>query len=64
MNELKIEFSNESYAYFKTDANTASDAFDHFYYVCGNVGIDISNMIVTEVVLRDEDYNEIDEMEV
>jgi len=62
MNELKIEFSNESYLYFKTNKRYASSAFEEFVETCENAGINLDNMIVTEVVLRDDELNDIDEM--
>ena len=64
MNELKIEFSNESYLYYKTTMKTAATAFDEWEQLCDRMRMDVCNMIVTEVVLRDEEFNDIDKMEV
>jgi len=64
MNELKIEFSNESFLYFKTNKRYASSAFEEFVEACENAGINLDNMIITELVLRDDEYNDIDRMNV
>lgn len=62
MNELKIEFSHESYMYFKTEENSAGRAFDRWLEACDNAGFNMDNMIVTQVVLRDDNVNDIDEI--
>lgn len=62
MNELKIEFGHESYMYFKTEEKSAEKAFDRWLEACDNAGYNVDNMIVTEVVLRDANGNDIDEM--
>ena len=64
MNELKIEFSNKSYLYFKTNKRYASSAFEEFVETCENAGINLDNMIITELVLRDDEYNDINRMNV
>lgn len=62
MNELKIEFSKESYMYFVTEEKSAGKAFDRWLEACDNAGFNMDNMMVTEVVLRDANGNDIDEM--
>ena len=62
MNELKIEFSHESYMYFVTKEKSAEKALDRWFEACDNAGFNMDNMIVTEVVLRDANGNDIDGM--
>ena len=62
MNELKIEFSKESYMCFKTEEKSVGRAFDRWLEACDNAGWNMDNMMVTEVVLRDDNGNDIDEM--
>lgn len=62
MNELKIEFSHESYMYYETEEKSAGKAFDRWLEACDNAGFNMDNMMVTEVVLRDADGSDIDEM--
>ena len=62
MNELKIEFSHESYMYFQTEEKSAGKAFDCWLEACDNAGYNVDNMMVTKVVLRDANGNNIDEM--
>ena len=62
MNELKIEFSHGGYIYFVTKEKSAEKAFDRWLEVCDNAGFNMDNMIVTEVVLRDANGNDIDGM--
>ena len=62
-NELMIVFGNAGYVYFKTGATTAREALDEFESALGEV-FDSSNLpyedYVTEAVLRDENYEDLD----
>lgn len=61
MNELMIVFGS-SFLYFKTNETEASKAFSCFCETCDNAGINIDNMQITKIVLRDADQNDIDKM--
>ena len=54
MNELMITISGTNWIYFKTQATTAKAGFADFEAICQSVGIDISNINIKSVVLRDE----------
>lgn len=62
-NELMIVFGNAGYVYFKTGASTAREALDEFESALGGL-CDSSNLpyedYVTEAVLRDENYEDLD----
>ena len=58
-NELMIVYG-ENWIYFKTDAETADKAYGEYVSVCENNGINIDNMQPTQIILRDENYNDID----
>ena len=62
MNELKIEFDHSSYLYFKTEKENASDAFDEFLELAEGIGCNLDNRQVSEVVLRDSEGNDIQEL--
>ena len=59
MNELKILYDNYSYLYYKTNKESAKEALDEYEWLCDRIGIDLSNMNMTECVLRDEDGDDI-----
>ena len=61
-NELKIEFDNNGYIYFKTDAVSAKEAKADFYKALDAAGIITDNMglNITELVLRDSEFNDLD----
>ena len=65
MNELAIWIDEtRSLIYFVTNENTAEEALEDFYKRGWSVGINTDNLLISHVVLRDENYNDIDTYEV
>ena len=64
MNELKIEFGDAGYLYFKTNQQTCDKAFDDFLQSLEDIGVNIDNINLEyeTCVLRDANYNDIDHM--
>ena len=60
MNELMITFDSVGWLYFKTSKDTASKAFDDFCELCEQMGINIDNMVVKELVLRNSEMDDVD----
>ncbi len=61
--ELMISYGNDSWAYFKTDKDTAKLAYKEYVTVCEEAGINIDNMNPSKIVLRDKNYVDIDSLE-
>lgn len=60
MNELKVEFVSNDYLYYTTEETDAIRAFEEFYFAMDSVGVNLDNMKVKEIVLRDKYQNDID----
>ena len=54
MNELMINMTGTNWIYFKTQATTAKAGFADFETKCQSIGIDISNLDIESIVLRNE----------
>ena len=53
MNELMIVLSGNSWLYFMTNQVTVDKAFDKFCEACEICGINIDNLDIEQMVLRD-----------
>lgn len=60
MNELKVEFVSNDYLYYTTEETDVNRAFEEFYFAMDSVGVNLDNMKVKEIVLRDKYQNDID----
>lgn len=61
MNELMISFKDGAqWIYFQTDKTNIQDALNAFWHVCELTGINMDNMVIDEVALRDADGNDME----
>ncbi len=60
MNELKVEFVSNDYLYYATEETDVNRAFEEFYFAMDSVEVNLDNMKVKEIVLRDRNGNDID----
>ena len=61
-NELMVLFSGGNYIYRKTHKHTVKTALTEFFQVCSDHDMNFDNMKLEGAVLRDENYNTIDEI--
>jgi len=61
MNELMIVLAGGSWMYFKTRATSVDTAFTDFCETCDNIQLNIDNLEIIRMVLRDTDENDIEE---
>ena len=54
MNELMINIKGGNWIYFRTRLKTSLGGLLDFHKTCEDAGIDISNLQIESVVLRDE----------
>ena len=62
MNELKIWCHGGPLIYFATKKESVEEAFVEFQEICERVQINIDNLLITELVLQDANFNEIGKM--
>ena len=55
MNELMVVVEGQQWLYYKTDENDVSRAFSQFCECCDNNGINLDNLSIVSVKLRDQD---------
>lgn len=60
MNELMIVLGDYNWIYFPTAETTADSAFKAFCKTCDTVSINIDNMTVIQLLLRDANGKDID----
>lgn len=63
MNELAVLCKGGSVLYYPTYKTTAKDAYVGFEGICKDANINIDNLLVKKVVLRNTDYYDIDSFE-
>ena len=59
-NEAMISLENGQYMYFETDAPKAEDAFNIFLERCDDIRLNIDNLDIVDVRLRNKDGEDID----
>ena len=59
-NELMAVFESGLCAYFPTDAETCKDAMSEMLARMNEIGVNTDNLNVTELALRNGDYEDID----
>lgn len=61
MNELMVDFGNENWLYFKTNAINCTDAETELITKAEEIGLNLDNMTAFSMELRNENYDNIDE---
>jgi hypothetical protein len=60
MNELMVVLKGGQWIYFPTEEEKAEYALQDFYEKCDMLAINMDNVKVSRIVLRDPKYNDID----
>lgn len=61
MNELMVDFGNENWLYFKTNAMNCTDAETELIAKAEEIGLNLDNMTAFSMELRNENNENIDE---
>jgi hypothetical protein len=62
MNELMVVIQGGQWIYFPTEEEEAESALQDFHEKCEMLAINMDNVKISRVVLRDPKYNDIDEI--